>query len=138
MVRLTDCPDMTLDVFRGRQTTTTKIFLEKRQGAFESFSVCLVEMCHQMITVLLDSVDNKTVYEFGRVMEIFRKFGHVMDSSFYLELNDEEADEVLKQASKNIPSQQNNVVTDHQYTFMEDDRHSPSPPKMGFVGPIIK
>ena len=95
-------------------------------------------MCYQMITVLLDSVDNKTVYEFGRVMEIYRKCGHVLDSSFYLELNDEEADEVLKQSTK--PMSQSNLVADHQYTFMEEGHHSrsPSPPKIGFVGPVVK
>ena len=97
-------------------------------------------MCHQMVTVLLDTVDNKTVYEFGRVMEIYRKCGHVMDSSFYLELNDEEADEILKQSTSVTAVQQNNLVADHQYTFMEEEgyTHSPSPPKMGFVGPIVK
>ena len=56
-------------------------------------------MCHQMIIVLLDSVDNKTVYEFGRVMEIFEKSGHVTERTVYLELNDEETDEVLKAAT---------------------------------------
>ena len=97
-------------------------------------------MCHQMVTVLLDTVDNKTVYEFGRVMEIYRKCGHVMDSSFYLELNDEEADEVLKQSTSVTSAQQSNVVADHQYTFMEEEHYMEpqSPPKMGFVGQIVK
>ena len=87
-----------------------------------------------MITVLLDSVDNSHVYEFGRVMEIYRKCGHVLDSSFYLELNDEEADEVLKQSTQ--PMSQSNAG-EGQYTYMEEGR-SPSPPKIGFVGPIVK
>ena len=63
-------------------------------------------MCHQMIIVLLDSVDNKTVYEFGRVMEIFEKSGQVTEGTFYFKLNDEEADEVLKVASTTRWSQQ--------------------------------
>ena len=76
------------------------------------------------------------MYEFGRVMEILEKSGHVTESTFYLELNEEETDEVLKATTTNIRSQQNSVVADHQYTFMEEDRLSPSvTAKDGFQGP---
>ena len=56
-------------------------------------------MCHQLITVLFDSVDNNIIHKFGNVMEIYKKYGQSQDDDFYLELNAEEADELLKQST---------------------------------------
>ena len=53
MVRLTDCPDMTLDVYRGRKTTTQQQWLEVKvtieDHEFELLILCPPHRTHVSI-----------------------------------------------------------------------------------------
>ena len=56
VVRLTDRPDMTLDVYRGRKTTIQQLFievLEKFRVVYGTFWIELFLACHRTFGILL-------------------------------------------------------------------------------------
>ena len=44
VVRLTDRPDMTLDVYRGRKTTIQQLFFDEFLNSVQKYSVSILEM----------------------------------------------------------------------------------------------
>ena len=102
----------------------------------------------------MDMVDRDTQIDFNKLMDTFKSWGKQGDEAFFMELSGEEANEILKQSTKKVPVQyvsvslplaQQTQVGDHQYSQQQgadDERgaqsRSPTPPRMGFVGPIIK
>ncbi|XP_052811535.1 sentrin-specific protease 6-like isoform X2 [Mya arenaria] len=104
-------------------------------------------MFHQMVTIFLDKIDVDTQVEFQRYMELFKSHGKQGDEGFFMELSEEEAEDVFKQTLQNaatVPQGQMRVigmaqVTDHGYSQPdEENSRSPSPPKIGFVGPVVR
>lgn len=98
-----------------------------------------------MITVTMDGVDAETKAEFVKYMEMFKSWGKQGDEGFYMELNAAEAEEVYKSSTQMIETPTHIVIQaqalmgDPLYTQqMEEEGRSPSPPRIGFAGPVIK
>lgn len=102
-------------------------------------------MTHQMVTVFLKKIDIETQVQFQKHMDTFKSWGKQGDEGFFMELSAEESEEIMKQSTAPRKTQYITVAPimmgDHQYSQQEnEDRQSrsPSPPKIGFAGPIIK
>ncbi|KAL3883143.1 hypothetical protein ACJMK2_029436 [Sinanodonta woodiana] len=109
------------------------------------------EEAHQLITVVLGTVNDNTKADFTKLMELYKETQvqtpEKDDQSFYMELNEEEAYQVYEQSckkkpvginmspTKNTPSMQ---LTDHAYFAIEEDSSCLSPPMLGFTGPVLK
>lgn len=108
-------------------------------------SFCL-DMYHQMITITMEGVDPETKIEFLKYMDIFKSHGKQGDEGFYMELSPNECDEILRSSTQKVTQQTQFVlqqttqmVSDHIYSQQgEEECRSPSPPRIGFAGPIIK
>ena len=47
VIRLTDCPDMTIDVYRGRKTTTTVCYTKKHNASI-TFDFAFVRFANRI------------------------------------------------------------------------------------------
>ncbi|KAK3578550.1 hypothetical protein CHS0354_025261 [Potamilus streckersoni] len=109
------------------------------------------EEAHQLVTVVLGTVNDNIKADFTKLMELYKETQvqtpEKDDQSFYMELNEEEAYQVYEQSckkkpvginlspAKTTPSMQ---LTDHAYFAIEEDSSCLSPPMLGFTGPVLK
>ncbi|KAH3889282.1 uncharacterized protein LOC127849189 [Dreissena polymorpha] len=99
------------------------------------------DMCHQMVTIVMGKVDTETHAEFRKYMELFKSKGKHGDESFYMELSREEADDVFSQTvtvHRMPPMIRHAAIVNQKYSQGEENNRSPSPPKIGFEGPVVK
>ena len=100
------------------------------------------DLSHQMITVIMNKVETTMIVEFQKYMDMFKSWGKQGDEAFFMELTEQEADEVRKQSLSKIVVPHVGVgtmVQDHEYSQQDEERsRSPSPPRIGFVGHVVK
>ena len=92
----------------------------------------------------MDPVEPEVKAEFMKYMDIFKSWGKQGDEGFYMKLSPAEADEVLRSSTQIVQpthliiQTQPMVTMEMQNYTGEEEGRSPSPPRIGFAGPVIK